>query len=128
MKRTRIVFMMTLTSAFQKNWFYLLWERYFSCCTLLTNQIPSFIVWLPLLLVVLGNMCNVIISFPVDDFMNFEINLSFQMNPVSYMTKKFEQKFNISRTRELVSEVKKNSSFLKGFQLPEIDSDMGVGL
>ena len=60
--------------------------------------------------------------------MNFEINLSFQMNPVSYMIKKFEQKFNISRTRELVSEVKKNSSFLKGFQLPEIDSDMGVGL
>ena len=32
------------------------------------------IVWLPLFLEMLGNMCIVIICFPVGDVINFEIN------------------------------------------------------
>ena len=36
-----------------------------------------FIVWLPLLLEVLGNMCIAIVCFPGLDFINFEINLIF---------------------------------------------------
>ena len=34
-----------------------------------------FIVWLSLLIEILGNMCIVIISFPIYDTINFEIDL-----------------------------------------------------
>ena len=54
---------------------------------------PSFIVWLPLLLEVLGNMCIAIICFLVDEVINFEINLGFLKKLLSYMTKKSVQKF-----------------------------------
>ena len=38
---------------------------------------PYFIVWLPFLCEVLGNMCIVIVSKPGWDVMNFEVNLIF---------------------------------------------------
>ena len=44
---------------------------------------PNFTVWLPLLLEIYGNMCILIICFPVYDV----INLSFLIRPFSYMTK-----------------------------------------
>ena len=37
-------------------------------------------------------MCIVIVWFPVDDAINFEINLSFLTKPFSYMTKKIRTK------------------------------------
>ena len=48
---------------------------------------PNLFVWLPLLLEILGNMFFVIIYFPLDDYINFEGNLSFLMKPFSYMAK-----------------------------------------
>ena len=59
-------------------------EKRFLCYILLTDQIS---LGLPLLLEMLGNMCIVIIFFPVTDFINFKIYLSFLISPFSYMTK-----------------------------------------
>ena len=42
---------------------------------------PSFIVWLPLLCEILGNMCIPIICKPGCDVMNFEVNLFFLIKP-----------------------------------------------
>ena len=49
---------------------------------------PNFIVWLLLLLEILDNKCIVIISCPVCDVINLEINLSFLTKPFFYITKK----------------------------------------
>ena len=51
-------------------------------------KLYSFIVCLPLLLVILGNMCILTICCLVCDVINFEINLSFFIKPFSYMIKK----------------------------------------
>ena len=59
-------------------------EKRFLCYILLTDQIS---LDLPLLLEMLGNMCIVIIFYPVCDFINFKIYLSFLINPFSYMNK-----------------------------------------
>ena len=48
---------------------------------------------LPLLLKILGNVYIVIISFPVDDVINFEINLGSFIKPFSHQTKKSGQQF-----------------------------------
>ena len=42
---------------------------------------PNFIVWLPLLLEILGNMCIAIVYYPGCDVMNFEINFIFLIKP-----------------------------------------------
>ena len=52
----------------------------------------NFIVWFPLLLEILDNICNVIICCPVCDDINFEINLNFHFKPFFYITKKSGQK------------------------------------
>ena len=39
-----------------------------------------------------GNMCIVIVCYPVCDVMNFEINRGFPIKPFSYLTKNSEQK------------------------------------
>ena len=49
---------------------------------------PNLITWLPLLLKILGNMCIVIIYFPVCDVINFEIGLSFLIKLFPHMTNK----------------------------------------
>ena len=71
---------------------------------------PNFIVWLPILLEILGNMRIVINCCPVFDVINFEINQSFLIKPFFYMTKKSGQKCNISRTKELLTCNKKHFS------------------
>ena len=48
---------------------------------------PNFIVWLPSLLEILGNMCIAIVCFPGCDIINFEINVIFLIKPFIYMTK-----------------------------------------
>ena len=82
--------------------------RFLMKLNLLKNQIL-----LPLLLVILGNMCIVIISFQVDDVISFKINLSFLIKPFSFL-RAFNLKWRVF------------PSFLKGFQLQEIYSDPGV--
>ena len=42
---------------------------------------PNFIVWLPLLLEILSNMCIAIICYPGCDVIDFEINLIFLIEP-----------------------------------------------
>ena len=54
---------------------------------------PNFIVWLPLLLEILGNMCFKIICWPGCDVTKFGINLIFLIKSFCYMTKKSRQKF-----------------------------------
>ena len=49
-------------------------------------------VWLPLPLEILGNMCIATIFIPVCDALNFEINLSFLIKPFFHITKKSGQK------------------------------------
>ena len=84
-------------------------------------NLPNFILLFFLLLQILGNMSIVNISFPVEDVINFETNLSFLIKPFTYMTK------NV--TKELLVWNKKHHlSILKGFQLPKIDSGLGEGL
>ena len=53
---------------------------------------PNFIVWLPLLLDILGNMCNVMVCFPVCDVINFKINLIFLIKSFFCMTEKSRRK------------------------------------
>ena len=48
---------------------------------------PNFIVWLLLLIEILGKMCVVIIRFPLSGIINFEINLSFLIKLLFYMSK-----------------------------------------
>ena len=52
----------------------------------------NFTVWLPLLLEIFGNMCITIVSEPVWDVIEFEINLIFLIKPFRYITKKLRQK------------------------------------
>ena len=47
---------------------------------------------------VLGKIGIVTISFPIDDIINFEINLSFLIEPFSFMTKSQKKNVNILRT------------------------------
>ena len=74
----------------------------------------NFIVWLSLLLEILGSMCIVIIIFPIDDIINFEIKLSFL----------FKSFFNMTwislEWKELLSRNKKHSFFIsfKGLLAP----------
>ena len=43
---------------------------------------PNFIAWLSLLLERLGNMCIAIVCYPDSDVMDFEINLTFLIEPL----------------------------------------------
>ena len=64
---------------------------------LYSNNWHNFIVWLPLLLEIWGNMCIAIIYYPGCDVMGFEINLIFLIGPFflhdqKVMTKTFRTK------------------------------------
>ena len=48
---------------------------------------PNFIVWLLLLIEIFCKMCVVIIRFPLYGIINFEINLSFLIKLLFYMSK-----------------------------------------
>ena len=54
---------------------------------------PRFIVSLPLLLEILGNMCIAIACIARSNVINFETNLIFLIKPVFWVTKKSRQKF-----------------------------------
>ena len=88
---------------------------------------PDFIVWLSLLLEILGNMCTAIVYQPDCDVIKFEINLTFLIKLFCYMTKKSRQKS--WERKELLRWNEDNfSSFLIGFKLPKIVSDVTVHL
>ena len=61
------------------------------------NKCQYFIVWLISLLKMLGNVWLVITCFPVDDVIDFEINLSFLIKPFSYWSKKILEFLEIFR-------------------------------
>ena len=79
---------------------------------------PNFIVWLPLLWEILGNMCTAIICKPGCDIMNFDVNLIFLIKPFFLLDQKVETKTYVSwEWKELLRWNKKYfSSILKGFQ------------
>ena len=87
---------------------------------------PSFIVWLPLLLEIFGNMCIAIVCWPGCDVINFKTNLTFLIKPFSCMTKRSRQKLRISwKRKELLRWNKKHFLlFLSDFQLPKNLSDI----
>ena len=88
---------------------------------------PNLIAWLPLLLEMLVNMCIAIICLSGCDVIDFEINLIFLIKLFSYMTKKSRQKFKCLENEKRWNK-KHFSSFLKGFQMPEIVLDLRVCL
>ena len=52
----------------------------------------NFIVWCPLLLEILGNMCIAMVCEPGCDVKNFKINMISLIKPFFYMTKKSRRK------------------------------------
>ena len=54
---------------------------------------PNFILWLPLLLEILKNLCIAVIYCPVSDIMNFEVNHSFLIKPFLHVINNSEQKY-----------------------------------
>ena len=63
---------------------------------------PNVMVWLPLHFVIFGNMCTVIICFPVCDVINFEIYLIFVIKPLSYSNRKSGQNLNTLRIKRAI--------------------------
>ena len=53
---------------------------------------PNLILWLPLILEMLVNMCIAIVCYPGCNVIDFQINLIFLIKPFLYMTKKSRQK------------------------------------
>ena len=91
---------------------------------------PNFIVWLPLFMEILGNICIQLFCQPGCDVRNFKTNRIFLIKLLQYMTQKIKTKTLISwEQKELLRCNKKHfSSFLKGLQLPKIVLDLRVGL
>ena len=92
--------------------------------TLHYTNLPTFIrfiVWLPLFLEMSGNMCIVIICFPVDDIISIEINLSFLIKSLSYMTRKNQgKKLNILISKRAFNMKQAFSITSKEFSLKQI--------
>ena len=65
-------------------------EKYISSYILVTHRIS--LSGCHFFLEVLGNICVVIACFPGCDDINFEIDLNFLINPVSYITKRVRTK------------------------------------
>ena len=63
---------------------YIILRKYF--LNLYSIKWPNFIIWLPVRLEILGNMCTVIIWFPVGGIINFETSLSLLIWFFSFMT------------------------------------------
>ena len=100
------------------------WRKIFSM--LYSIIWPHFIVWLPLLLKILGNMCITIVSYPDSDVIKFEINLIFLIKPFFYMTKKSRQKFKyLVNKKNFWGEIR---SIFYIFQLAKIVSDLRMHL
>ena len=54
---------------------------------------PNYVVWLPLLLEILGNICITTVFYPGCDVIKFETTLIFLIKLFCYLTKKSIQKF-----------------------------------
>ena len=80
-------------------WFLKKKKKLFSHYILLTDQTSLPDVFISCDLEVLVNMCIVIICCPVCDLIGFEINHSFLIKPIFYITKKWEKNVNISKTK-----------------------------
>ena len=91
-KGTGIEFSAKLVYGFSREIFLMLY--YINC--------PTFIVWLPLLLEVLGNICVAIVCFPGCDVINLKINLIYRIKPFLYMTKKRRQKFKYLKNKKSI--------------------------
>ena len=91
---------------------------------------PNFIVWLSLLLEILSNISIATVCYPGCEVMGFETNLIFLIKPFFLHDQKFLTKTWISLERkELLRWNEKHfPSFLKGFQLSKIVSDLRVHL
>ena len=88
-----------------KNVFYFILTPHFVCdfsrkmfLMLYCMDWPNFIVWLPLLLEILCNMCIAIFSFQVYDVIEFENSIIFWIKLFFYMTKNSRKELNILRT------------------------------
>ena len=68
----------------------------------------NFIVWLPFLLEISGNLCIVIVCYSVCDVLNFEINVNFLNKPASCKTKNLERKSKYFENRKRFSGEIKN--------------------
>ena len=88
---------------------------------------PNVIVWLPLFLEILSNICIAIVCYQACDVINIEINPTLLVKPFFYITKTTRQKFKYLENEKSFLE-KHFSSFLKGFQVPKIVSDLRVHL
>ena len=66
---------------------------------------PNFTVWLLLVLEILSKIFVVIICYPVCDFINFEISLSFLMNPIFNIIKNSGQKW-LKNEKSLYHEIR----------------------
>ena len=76
-------------------------------CFLCSINWPNFIIWLPFLFGILGNMCIAIVCFTGFYIINFELNLIFLINPFFYKTKKSRQKFKyLENERNFYGEIK----------------------
>ena len=79
-------------------------------------------------------MSIAIVCFPGSDVINFEINLTFLIKSFFYMIKKPRLKFkHFENEKNFKDEIKRRnknhfSSFLQGFQLPKIVSDLRMHL
>ena len=65
----------------------------------------NFIVWLSLLLEILGNIYIVVICFPAEDAINFEVNLSFLIKLLEFNILRMKRAFScqkLSQTQEWV--------------------------
>ena len=87
-------------------------------------NLSNFIVWLPLLLEILGNVYIVTVCFSGCDVITFGMNLTFLIKQFFYLTKKsrgkcWERKKNIWWKKIFWS-------FLMGFQLPKVFSELRV--
>ena len=81
----------------------------------------NFMVWLPLLLEILEDMCIVIICFPISEVMKFEIKISLLMKLFPTWPKKSEQKFKyLQKERSFLSEMKSTfQHFQMSFRLSQ---------
>ena len=64
-------------------------EKYFSCYTLLTDQIS----------LIFGNICIAVVCFPGCGVIHFEINLIFLIKPFFCMIESQDKNLNIFRTK-----------------------------
>ena len=114
------IFSKTFGNSFSTTFYASFWQKNIS--HVIPIDWPNFIVWLPLLHDILGNMCIANVCFSDCDVINFEINVSFLIKWFFCMTK-------IQEPKELLRWNKNHfASLLNSSQLLKIVSDMRLSL